>query len=214
MGEKIKLNITTSKTILDKNSADENVIVEINENEQIQYVILAVGNFNKDITFNIRGENAELEVIGICLLKNNEKTNLSTIQSHKEKRSNSTNLIKTILKDSSNFNFTGLIKIDKQAQQTNAFLTQNTLTLSDDTINHSVPSLEINADDVKASHAATTSFIDEESLYYLKSRGISQQESENLIIRGFIQTVIDKIEDKKIKKAVEEKVEEYFVSTI
>ena len=214
MGEKIKLNITTSKTILDKNSADENVIVEINENEQIQYVILAVGNFNKDITFNIRGENAELEVIGICLLKNNEKTNLSTIQSHKEKRSNSTNLIKTILKDSSNFNFTGLIKIDKQAQQTNAFLTQNTLTLSDNTINHSVPSLEINADDVKASHAATTSFIDEESLYYLKSRGISQQESENLIIRGFIQTVIDKIEDKKIKKAVEEKVEEYFVSTI
>jgi len=214
MGEKIKLNITTSKTILDKNSADENVIIEINENEQIQYVILAVGNFNKDITFNIRGENAELEVIGICLLKNNEKTNLSTIQSHKEKRSNSTNLIKTILKDSSNFNFTGLIKIDKQAQQTNAFLTQNTLTLSDDTINHSVPSLEINADDVKASHAATTSFIDEESLYYLKSRGISQQESENLIIRGFIQTVIDKIEDKKIKKAVEEKVEEYFVSTI
>jgi len=182
MGEKIKLNITTSKTILDKNSADENVIVEINENEQIQYVILAVGNFNKDITFNIRGENAELEVIGICLLKNNEKTNLSTIQSHKEKRSNSTNLIKTILKDSSNFNFTGLIKIDKQAQQTNAFLTQNTLTLSDDTINHSVPSLEINADDVKASHAATTSFIDEESLYYLKSRGISQQESENLIM--------------------------------
>lgn len=214
MGEKIKLNITTSKTILDKNSADENVIIEINENEQIQYVILAVGNFNKDITFNIRGENAELEVIGICLLKNNEKTNLSTIQSHKEKRSNSTNLIKTILKDSSNFNFTGLIKIDKQAQQTNAFLTQNTLTLSDNTINHSVPSLEINADDVKASHAATTSFIDEESLYYLKSRGISQQESENLIIRGFIQTVIDKIEDKKIKKAVEEKVEEYFVSTI
>jgi len=182
MGEKIKLNITTSKTILDKNSADENVIIEINENEQIQYVILAVGNFNKDITFNIRGENAELEVIGICLLKNNEKTNLSTIQSHKEKRSNSTNLIKTILKDSSNFNFTGLIKIDKQAQQTNAFLTQNTLTLSDDTINHSVPSLEINADDVKASHAATTSFIDEESLYYLKSRGISQQESENLIM--------------------------------
>ena len=143
-----------------------------------------------------------------------EKINLNTIQSHKEKRSNSTNLIKTILKDSSNFNFTGLIKIDKQAQQTNAFLTQNTLTLSDNTINHSVPSLEINADDVKASHAATTSFIDEESLYYLKSRGISQQESENLIIRGFIQTVIDKIEDKKIKKAVEEKVEEYFVSTI
>lgn len=212
MGEKIKLNITTSKTILDKNSADENVIVEINENEQIQYVILAVGNFNKDITFNIRGENAELEVIGICLLKNNEKTNLSTIQSHKEKRSNSTNLIKTILKDSSNFNFTGLIKIDKQAQQTNAFLTQNTLTLSDDTINHSVPSLEINADDVKASHAATTSFIDEESLYYLKSRGISQQESENLIIRGFINSAVDKIEDIKIKKAVEEKVEKYFVN--
>lgn len=212
MGEKIKLNITTSKTILDKNSADENVIIEINENEQIQYVILAVGNFNKDITFNIRGENAELEVIGICLLKNNEKINLNTIQSHKEKRSNSTNLIKTILKDSSNFNFTGLIKIDKQAQQTNAFLTQNTLTLSDDTINHSVPSLEINADDVKASHAATTSFIDEESLYYLKSRGISQQESENLIIRGFINSAVDKIEDIKIKKAVEEKVEKYFVN--
>jgi Fe-S cluster assembly protein SufD len=214
MGEKIKLNITTSKTILDKNSADENVIIEINENEQIQYVILAVGNFNKNITFNIKGENAEVEVIGICLLKNNEKTNLSTIQFHKEKRSNSTNLIKTILKDSANFNFTGLIKIDKKAQQTNAFLTQNTLTLSENTINHSVPSLEINADDVKASHAATTSFIDEESLYYLKSRGISQQQSENLIIRGFIQTAINKIKDEEIKKEVEEKIEEYFVNTI
>ncbi|MDA1338063.1 MAG: SufD family Fe-S cluster assembly protein, partial [bacterium] len=107
MGEKIKLNITTSKTILDKNSANKKVIIDINENEQIQYVILAIGNFNKDIAFNIKGKDAQLEVIGICLLKNNEKINLNTIQFHKEKKSNSTNLIKTILKDSSIFNFEG-----------------------------------------------------------------------------------------------------------
>ncbi|MDA1337874.1 MAG: SufD family Fe-S cluster assembly protein, partial [bacterium] len=133
-----------------------------------------------------------------------------TAQHHQTKNSNSTNIIKTILKDSAIFNFEGLIKIDKKAGQTNAFLTQNTLNLSQDSINHSVPSLEINADDVKASHAATTSFIDDQSLYYLKSRGINQKESENLIVRGFIQTVIDKIKDEEIKKEVEEKVEEYF----
>ena len=174
---------------------------------------MAVDNFTKNITFKISGENAELEILGICLLKKDQNANIKITQLHKHKNSNSTSLIKAILKDFSTFNFTGLIKIDKKASKTNAFLTQNTLNLSENSINHSVPSLEINADNVKASHAATTSFIDEESLYYLKSRGISQTESENLIIKGFIQTVVDKVKDETIKSEIETKIAEYFKTT-
>lgn len=214
MGEKIKLQLKLQKTILDNSSSETPMIININENEKIQYVILALENFNKDIVFNIQGKNSQLEIIGVCLLKNNQTANIKITQHHQQKNSNSTNTIKTILKDSSIFNFTGLIKIDKKAQQTNAFLTQNTLNLSNNSVNHSVPSLEINADEVKASHSATTTFIDEQSLYYLKSRGITQKESENLIIKGFVQTAIDKIKDEKIKKEVEDKIEEYFISTI
>jgi len=210
MGEKIDLKLKLKKTVFDSKSLDKPVTIEIKKNEKIQYIILAIGNFTKNITFKINGGNAELEILGICLLKKDQNANIQITQLHKHKNSNSTNLVKTILKDFSTFNFTGLIKIDKKASMTNAFLTQNTLNLSENSINHSVPSLEINADDVKASHAATTFFIDEESLYYLKSRGISQTDSENLIIRGFIQAVIDKIQDQDKKKKVETKVEQYF----
>jgi len=212
MGEKVKLQLKSQTTILDNLSSEEKKVVELNNGEKLQYVILAIGDFNKEITFEINSKNTELEIIGICLLNNNEKVNLKTIQHHKNRDSISTNLIKTVLKGSSNFNFEGLIKIDKVADQTNAFLTQNTLNLSENSINHSVPSLEINASDVKASHAATTSFIDEKSLFYLTSRGVNQKEAENMIIKGFINSVVEKILDKKMKLEVEKSVKSYFNS--
>ena len=186
------------------------MVVDIKKDEQVQYAILALKDFAKNITFNIIGKNAQLEVIVICLQRSNQKADIKIVQHHKNQYGTSTNLIKTILKDSATFNFNGLIKIDKDARQTNAFLTQNTLTLSENTTNHSVPSLEINADDVKASHSATTSFVDEKELYYLKSRGINQQNSGNLILEGFINSAVEKIVDETIKRKIEKEVKKYF----
>jgi len=189
------------KILLDHKSNKEPKVIEINNNEELQYVIIAKDDFIKNISFEIK-QNAKLEVLGIFLGDKNNKCEINMVQHHKSPNSNSTCTFKTILKNQSHFKFNGMIKIDKIATETNAYLTQNTLILSDEAKNTSVPSLEINADSVQASHSATTGKVSEEELFYLTSRGLSKQEAEDLIISGFISSVIEKITDKKIQNQV------------
>ena len=95
-----------------------------------------------------------------------------------------------------------MIRIDKKADQVTDFLTEKVLLLSDRARATAVPSLEIKAHEVRASHAATVAKLDEEQIYYLMSRGLSRQQSEELMVQGFLQTVVNKIEDDKIRNQI------------
>ena len=96
--------------------------------------------------------------------------------------------------------FRGLIKIEKAAQQTDSYLADHTLLLSNEALANSIPSLQIDANDVKASHGATVGQIDEEQLFYLMSRGLSHSEAEHLIVNGFFEPLMDKIQDKEFRE--------------
>ena len=89
--------------------------------------------------------------------------------------------------------FSGLIKVENDAQNTNSYQTNRNLLLSDDSEADSMPGLEILANEVKCSHGATTSKIDDQELFYLLSRGISRSVAERLIVLGFFEEVIGKI---------------------
>ncbi|MBI2659014.1 SufD family Fe-S cluster assembly protein, partial [Candidatus Woesearchaeota archaeon] len=102
--------------------------------------------------------------------------------------------------------YRGLIRIEKEAQKTYSYLENHILKLGDKTLANSIPSLKIDANDVKASHGATVGQIDEEHLFYLMARGLSRVEAEKLIVEGFFEPVIQKIPMEELKEKIREMV--------
>ena len=107
-------------------------------------------------------------------------------------------MIKGVFDGSSRFIYQGLIKIEKSGQKSHAYQKNKNLILSSGVYVDSRPFLEILANDVFCTHGSTTGKINEESLFYLKSRGIDQKNAEQLYVSGFIQEVIDKIKPYKL----------------
>ncbi len=115
--------------------------------------------------------------------------------------------VKGVLKDASSSIYRGLIKIDKVAQQTNSYLSEHSLMIGKEALANSIPSLEIDANDVKASHGSTTGKVDEEQIYYLMSRGLTEKQAERLIIEGFFIPIIEKIPLESVRERITEAVE-------
>ncbi|MBI2660364.1 SufD family Fe-S cluster assembly protein [Candidatus Woesearchaeota archaeon] len=117
---------------------------------------------------------------------------------------NTTNevLVDGILKDESSSVYRGLIKIEKQAQKTWSYLQNHILKLGEKTLANSIPSLKIDANDVKASHGATVGQINDEHMFYLMARGLSREEAEKLIVEGFFEPVIQKIPSEELREKI------------
>jgi len=96
-------------------------------------------------------------------------------------------LFKGALRDTSRAGFEGMIRVEPNAQQTNSYLSDHILFLSDQAKADSVPGLEILANDVRCSHGATIGMIDEDQVFYLMSRGLTENEATNLIVQGFLE---------------------------
>lgn len=94
--------------------------------------------------------------------------------------------IKAVMYDRSQFDLEALLKIDKGAQNTDAYLKIDCLLLGDDATARAVPSLEINEDEVKGGHGATIGHLDYEQLYYLKSKGLSSLEAQEMLVEAFL----------------------------
>ena len=138
-------------------------------------------------------DGAEFENSSITLGRENQLFDQRTMQHHLSRNGKSTLSFKNALLDKSRSVFSGLIKVENDAQNTNAYQTNRNLLLSDNAEADSMPGLEILANEVKCSHGATTSKIDEQELFYLLSRGISRSVAERLIVLGFFEEVIEKI---------------------
>ncbi len=114
----------------------------------------------------------------------NLKTKINFIHSHRNIKSRI--LIKAVLKDSSRFDFEGVLKILKGASGTDTYLKVDCLILSDKAYARAVPSLEINENDVKGGHGATIGHIDSEQMYYLTSKGLTPSQAEKEIVKAFL----------------------------
>ncbi len=115
--------------------------------------------------------------------------------------------MKAALDDNSSTIFNGMIKIFKPAQRTNSLLEAHSILLSKDASSNNIPGLEIEANDVKATHSASVHKLDEEQIFYLMARSLSREEARNLIITSFLETVIDKINVGKFRQILIDKVE-------
>ena len=152
------------------------------------------------ISVEQRGEGCETEIYGLAFLHGNERVNMTTNVQHLTGGGKSTQILKYVLDDAAQGEFFGRLLIAPDAQKTDAQQTNRNLLLSEKALMRTRPQLEIYADDVKASHGATTGQLDESALFYMQQRGLSPQTARQLLIAAFMKDVVNTITDEAIRE--------------
>ena len=146
-----------------------------------------------DLNARLMGPGAKSEMLGLYFGDGDQHFDHSTSQDHQAPSAFSNLLYKGALDGSSRSIFHGIIRVRPGAQLTDAYQTNRNLVLSENARADSLPNLEIEADDVRCSHGATVGQLDEESLFYLMSRGMSRKTAERLVVIGFLGEVLDRL---------------------
>ena len=164
--------------------------------------------FNKiEFDIELNDDNSNCEIYSALNLKENNHQEIKTLIAHNSPYCRSYQVIKTVLNDQSKGVYQGKIYVKNQAQKTNAYQLSKTLILNDKSEFNAKPELEIYADDVKCSHGSTSGSIDENSIYYLMTRGISEIDAKQLLIKGFLADFLEKVKNQEIKMLFEENLE-------
>ena len=219
------VNNTFENIILSKNSKFKNLYIQskksdgffhkflkakLSLNSEFSNLIFSSGlKFNKlDIECDLLDENCKCNILSALFLNKNEHHEIKTRVNHLAPNCKSYQRVKNVLCSGSKGIFQGKIYVKDIAQKTDAYQLSKSLLLADDSEFNSKPELEIYADDVKCSHGSTSGSIDEDSLYYLMTRGLTRQDSTKLLIKGFLNDVVEFIKSPSIKKFIENKLEE------
>ncbi|MCH8123655.1 MAG: Fe-S cluster assembly protein SufD [Bacteroidetes bacterium] len=152
-----------------------------------------------NLNFLPDGEGCETHLLGLVLARNEMHVDVHTFVDHAKPNSISNELYKCILDGNSVGVFNGKIMVRQDAQLINAYQSNRSVLLSDSAHMYSKPELEIYADDVKCSHGATTGQLDEEAIFYLRSRGLRQEEARLLLLESFAREVIEQVDDEAIR---------------
>ncbi|MBK8983643.1 MAG: Fe-S cluster assembly protein SufD [Ignavibacteria bacterium] len=160
-----------------------------------------------DLNSVFDGTNTESHFFGLYLLSGKQHVDNHTLADHKMPNCYSNELYKGIIGDNATGVFNGKIMVREDAQKTNAYQSNGNILLSDDATIYSKPQLEIFADDVKCSHGATSGQLNEDEMFYIKSRGIGDKDAKSLLLKAFVSDVIDSIKIEEFKINIEEKME-------
>ncbi|MBS1516768.1 MAG: Fe-S cluster assembly protein SufD [Bacteroidetes bacterium] len=160
-----------------------------------------------DLNAVFDGRNTESHFFGLYLLDGKQHVDNHTLADHKMPDCFSNELYKGILSGHSTGVFNGKIMVREDAQKTNAYQSNGNILLSDDATIYSKPQLEIFADDVKCSHGATSGQLNEDEMFYIKSRGIGDKNAKALLLKAFVSDVIDSIKTDEFREHVENKLE-------
>ncbi len=145
------------------------------------------------IGVDLLGNGTAGELVGLFFTDQDQRYAIKTLSHHNALNTNAETLVHGALTDESRVEFDGMIRIEPGAQYTASFLSDHTLLLSNECRAESIPGLEIGANEVSASHGATTGKIDEDQLFYLMVRGIPRGEAERVIVQGFFEPVLQRI---------------------
>ncbi len=167
----------------------------LKSNATLKHLALTTsGSLNRNrLKVALLGDNASALLQGLWSLSENHQCHTNVHVEHVSPNCHSLQKFKGVLKGHSQSSFEGKIYVHPEAQKTEAYQLNHNLLLSDAAVANAKPNLEIFADDVKASHGATMSEVDEEQLFYLQSRGLTKESARTLLIRGFIQEMLDQI---------------------
>ena len=204
---------------LEKNSILKNYKIDQFENDNIRYMFnnikqssnsvsetfyLSKGStFSKNEIFcDLKGEHASAFVNGIFSLNKSKHHEIKAKINHLVENTKSYQLVKSVLENKSRSVYQGKIYVDSKAQKTDGYQLSKAILVDETTEFNAKPELEIYADDVKCSHGSASGSLDENSIFYLMSRGLSYKEARELLINGFLVEVINQITDEPIKKLI------------
>lgn len=152
----------------------------------------------------------ESHLNGLYLTSGNQVVDNHTLVDHRKPNCNSNELYKGIIEEKSSATFNGKIYVRKDAQKTNAFQSNKNILLSDDGTINTKPQLEIYADDVKCSHGTSTGKLDEDKIFYLRARGLSEASAKKLLMHAFASEVVDTIKIDALRDYIEAKISKRF----
>jgi Fe-S cluster assembly protein SufD len=173
---------------------------------RLQWTIGALGarlaKVNQHVAMT--GRDAEVQVNGVMFTEGRQHLSYNTHQHHQAPYCRSDLLYKTALQDRSRTVWRGMIKVDRNAQRTDAYQRNDNLMLSRDARADSIPGLEIEADDVRCTHGSTSGRVDDQQLFYAMTRGFTRREAVRMIVAGFFQQVFDRITIESVRDALGE----------
>ena len=180
--------------------------IDLNQNSLVENFILSTGSkfIKNEIICNLKEKYSSAFISGVINLKSNQQHEIKTNVNHLAENTKSYQLIKSILNENSKGIYQGKIFVDSKAQKTNGYQLSKAILLNENAEFDAKPELEIYADDVKCTHGSTSGCLDENSIFYLMSRGIKRNDAEKLLINGFILDAVEKITDLEIKKFIKE----------
>lgn len=178
--------------------------IVVEAGQKIQYIVPVLDSISESRQREIvlAGEGAEANIIGLFLGRNQDVLNLHLNTTHAAPKTRGRTEFRAVLAGQSNLEFNGMIKILKDAQGSHDFLQQDSLLLSEDAKAVAIPGLEIEANEVRASHGATAKPVDPEQKFYLMSRGLSEAQAERMIVEGFIAPMLKAISDEALKQRI------------
>jgi len=218
------INNVYESTILEKNSKFKSLFIQRNKsdgffhkfiknnlssNSDYSNLIFSSGlKFNKlDIECDLVEENCQCNILSALFLKKDEHQEIKTLVNHLAPNCKSNQKVKNVLSSESKGVYQGKIYVKDIAQKTDAYQLSKALLLDDNAEFNSKPELEIYADDVKCSHGSSSGNIDQDSLHYLMTRGLSLNDSTKLLVKGFLNDVIEFIKSPTIKNFIESELE-------
>jgi len=215
---------TTENVILNENASLKTIILQANQNEGFFYkfskgkmksnsnyssFIFSSGpKFNKiDAEFDLEGENCDCNIKSALFINKDKHQEIKTKINHLVPNCKSYQKIKSVVDAEGKGVYQGKIYVKDIAQKTNAYQLSKALLLSENSEFNSKPELEIYADDVKCSHGSTSGSVDENSIHYLMTRGLSKKQAVQLLVNGFLNEIIGDIKSNSVRKFIENKIE-------
>ncbi|MBN8695495.1 MAG: Fe-S cluster assembly protein SufD [Bacteroidetes bacterium] len=213
--------VVMSNAIVDhykiQNESEQSVLVNTTQVYQEKQSVFSTVNFTlnggvvrNNLNIVLGGEYIESHLNGLYLTKNNQQVDNHTLVDHRMPNCNSNELYKGIIDDKSVATFNGKIYVRKDAQKTNAFQSNKNILLSDDGTINTKPQLEIYADDVKCSHGTSTGKLDEDQVFYLRARGLSEASAKKLLMHAFASEVVGTVKIDELKEYLEAEISARF----
>lgn len=198
------INHTTFQKLNNKSALINNSISFLSKDSTYENINIHSGSrvTRHNAHSEINASNATSSIHGLYVLESETHVDTNSFIYHNAPHTFSHQLYKTVLDDSSRGVFTGLIRVEKDAQFIESKQLNKNLLLTNKAHANSRPQLEIYADDVKCAHGSTTGQINEDELFYFQSRGINKEKAKNILAKAFINEVIFKIQNKTIKEYI------------
>lgn len=166
------------------------------------------------IHVNLQGVNGEASCNGLNLLSGSMHADTTITVEHQAPHCRSNQFYRSLLNDKARGVFQGKVHVHEGAQKTDGYQLSNTLLLSENAQMDTKPELEIYADDVVCSHGATTGQLDEEPLFYLRSRGLSEKEARFLLVQAFVGEVLNRVDNADVRVRLEQDVEQWLLKEL